>query len=199
MTKLVEAYFKLLKLLMALCLAGMVVLVFGNVVLRYGFNSGITASEEVSRLLFVWLCFIGAVVGLRERAHLGVDTLVARLPRAGRIACAVLSYGMMLYITGLILQGSWAQTVINLEVWSPATGMSMALVYGVGVVFGVSTGAILLHELYRVLTGKATDADLLMVAESEDLPEDAAHDLHTGGHRTHRDASPLAARTASSR
>ncbi|MEO5883317.1 MAG: TRAP transporter small permease subunit, partial [Caldimonas sp.] len=45
-------------------LATMVVLVFGNVVLRYGFNSGITASEELSRFLFVWLTFMGAVVGL---------------------------------------------------------------------------------------------------------------------------------------
>jgi hypothetical protein len=44
----------------AACLAAMVVLVFGNVVLRYGFNSGIAVSEELSRWLFVWLTFMGA-------------------------------------------------------------------------------------------------------------------------------------------
>ncbi len=49
----------------------MVVLVFGNVVLRYAFNSGITVSEELSRWLFVWLTFVGAVVALRDHAHLG--------------------------------------------------------------------------------------------------------------------------------
>ena len=86
MRQLVEAYFTLIKILMALCMAGMVVLVFGNVVLRYAFNSGITVSEEMSRLFFVWMCFLGAILGLRERAHLGVDTLVARLPRAGKMA-----------------------------------------------------------------------------------------------------------------
>ena len=48
----VESYFALLKLLIALLLAGMVVLVFGNVVLRYAFNQGLTASEELSRLFF---------------------------------------------------------------------------------------------------------------------------------------------------
>ena len=52
----------------------MVVLVFGNVVLRYGFNSGITVSEELSRWLLVWLTFLGAIVAVREHAHLGVDT-----------------------------------------------------------------------------------------------------------------------------
>ena len=56
--------------LLAAALAIMVVLVFGNVVLRYGFNSGITTSEELSRWLFVWVTFLGAVVALNERTHL---------------------------------------------------------------------------------------------------------------------------------
>ena len=58
----------------------MVVLVFGNVVLRYAFNSGITVSEELSRWLFVWLTFLGAIVALKEHGHLGTDMLVGRLP-----------------------------------------------------------------------------------------------------------------------
>ena len=48
----------------------MVLLVFGNVVLRYGFNSGITVSEEVSRWLFIWGTFMGAIVALREHGRL---------------------------------------------------------------------------------------------------------------------------------
>lgn len=47
-----------INLLIALALAVMVVMVFGNVVLRYAFNSGITVSEEVSRWLFVWITFL---------------------------------------------------------------------------------------------------------------------------------------------
>ena len=67
----------------------MVVLVFGNVVLRYVFNSGITISEELSRWLMVWLTFLGAIVALREHSHLGVDTLVRALPPAGKRICFV--------------------------------------------------------------------------------------------------------------
>ena len=62
----------------------MVVMVFGNVVLRYGFNSGITVSEEMSRWLFVWMTFLGAIVALREHGHLGTDMLVSRLPAGGQ-------------------------------------------------------------------------------------------------------------------
>jgi TRAP-type C4-dicarboxylate transport system permease small subunit len=61
----------LLKIAITLCLAVMVVLVFDNVVLRYGFNLGITVSEEISRWLFVWLTFLGAIVAMREHGHLG--------------------------------------------------------------------------------------------------------------------------------
>jgi TRAP-type C4-dicarboxylate transport system permease small subunit len=63
--------------LMVLCLVLMVVMVFINVVLRYAFNSGINVSEELSRWLFVWMTFMGAVVALRERGHLGTDMLVS--------------------------------------------------------------------------------------------------------------------------
>jgi TRAP-type C4-dicarboxylate transport system permease small subunit len=59
MSKIVEGYFHFLKVVIALCLAAMVVLVFGNVVLRYVLNMGITLSEEVSRWLFVYLTFLG--------------------------------------------------------------------------------------------------------------------------------------------
>jgi TRAP-type transport system small permease protein len=171
MTRIVDAYFHLLKVAIALCLALMVVLVFGNVVLRYALNTGITLSEEVSRLLFVWLTFLGAIIAMREHGHLGVDTLVKRLPAAGKKACLVVSILLMLYATWLLLVGSWQQTLINLGVASPAAGFSMGLLYGVGVLFGVSAGLILLHDLYRVLTGRMSEDELVMVKESEEQEE----------------------------
>ena len=171
MTRIVDAYFHLLKAAIALCLAVMVVLVFGNVVLRYAFNTGITLSEEVSRLLFVWLTFLGAIVAMREHGHLGVDTLVKRLPAAGKKACLVVSILLMLYATWLLLVGSWQQTLINVGVASPAAGFSMGLLYGVGVLFAVSAGVILLHDLYRVVTGKMSEDELVMVKESEEQEE----------------------------
>jgi TRAP-type C4-dicarboxylate transport system permease small subunit len=171
MSRIVEGYFHLLKIMIALCLAIMVVLVFGNVVLRYGFNMGITSSEELSRLLFVWMTFLGAIVAMHEHGHLGVDILVRRLPAFGKKLCLVVSHVLMLFATWLFLQGSWEQTLINLDVSAPATGLSMGLFYGVGVVFSVSTGLILLWDLYRALAGKLSEQELVMVKESEEQEE----------------------------
>ncbi|MCM2251273.1 MAG: TRAP transporter small permease subunit, partial [Ramlibacter sp.] len=70
MRKAIDAFFRLLELLVVLSLVAMVIMVFGNVVLRYGFNSGITVSDEMSRYCFIWLTYIGAMIAMRERAHL---------------------------------------------------------------------------------------------------------------------------------
>jgi TRAP-type transport system small permease protein len=155
----------------ALLLAVMVVLVFGNVVLRYGFNSGITVSEEVSRWLFVWLTFLGAIVALKEHAHLGSDMLVSRLPRTGKKICLIAGQLLMLYITWLVLKGSYEQAKINWDVQAPVTGASVAIFYGAGVVFAVSAGVLLLRDLWRAATGQLSDADLVMVKESEEAGE----------------------------
>jgi TRAP-type C4-dicarboxylate transport system permease small subunit len=88
MRKSVDLFFKLLEFLVVACMVAMVIMVFGNVVLRYGFNSGITVSDEMSRYCFIWLTYIGAMIAMREREHLGVDTLVKHLPRARRPACS---------------------------------------------------------------------------------------------------------------
>lgn len=168
MGKIVEGYFHLLKLVTVVCLALMVILVFGNVVLRYGFNTGITVSEELSRWLFVYVTFLGAIVAMREHAHLGVDSLVKRLPPMGKKICLVVSQLLMLFATWLFLQGSWLQTNINLHNAAPASGMSVGIVYAAGIIFSISVGFILLADLYRVVSGKASDKDLVMVRESEE-------------------------------
>ena len=152
----------------AAMLAVMVVLVFGNVVLRYLFNSGITVSEEVSRWLFIWMTFLGAIVALREHGHLGVDMVVQRLPAWAKKICLGLGHLLMLYILWLLLQGSIAQARINWDVTAPTTGASMAIVYLSCVVFAVCAGFLMLLDLLRLFTGKMSEAELVMVQESEE-------------------------------
>jgi TRAP-type C4-dicarboxylate transport system permease small subunit len=171
MARLVDGYFWLLKAVIAVFLAIMVVLVFGNVVLRYAFNSGITVSEELSRWLFVWVTFLGAIVAMREHGHLGVDSLVKRLPTGGKRAALIVSQILMLGVTWLLLRGSWEQTLINWDVAAPASGLSTGLFYGAGVVFSISTGIILIVELYRAVTGRLSESELVMVKESEEQEE----------------------------
>ena len=157
-----------LELVIAACLAVMVVMVFGNVVLRYGFNSGIIVSEEVSRWLFLWVTFLGAIVALKEHAHLGSDFLIARLRPRGKKACLVVGHLLMLYATWLVFSGALAQTRINWTVEAPVTGASMAFVYGTGVVFAVFAFLLLGRDLWRLVSGRIADDELVMTKGSEE-------------------------------
>jgi len=168
MDRWLKTYCGVLEAVIAVCLAVMVLLVFGNVVLRYGFNSGIAVSEEMSRWLFVWLTFLGGIVALREHAHLGTEILIAKLGPAGKKACVVLAYAFMLLMCWMLFSGSLQQTRINWDVSAPSSGASMAWFYAVGLVFGVSAALILLNDIFKVLTGRVSEADLIMVKESED-------------------------------
>ena len=141
--------------LMALALFVMVVLVFGNVVLRYAFDSGIAWAEEVARLMFVWLIFLGAILALRHHAHIGVEMLQARLPRKARLACAVLSHLLMLYALWLFLYGSWNQTVIGLDTYSTVLRFPTAFMASAGLLCAASMTLIVAVNLVRILTGSA--------------------------------------------
>ncbi len=184
MERIANLYCKGLNVLTAIALLLMVALVFGNVVLRYVFNSSIIVSEEVSRWLFVWITFLGAVIALREHAHLGTDALVSRLPPMGKKVCLVLGHLLMLYVCWLVFQGSLEQTKINADVLAPSTQLPMAIVYAAGVVFAVSGAGMLLLDLWLMATGRLTDDQLVMIQESEDLA--ALKDTHDDAAVAHK-------------
>jgi TRAP-type C4-dicarboxylate transport system permease small subunit len=164
---------KAVEFLLAALLLGMVVMVFGNVVLRYAFNSGIDVSEELSRYFFVWLTFIGAIVAMHEGSHLGMDTFVAKLGRHGKIACLVVCQGLILLCCSMLVWGTWRQHEVNATTMAPVTGLSMIWVYGVGYLTG---GAIALHavqKLWRIATGRIADEELIEISESEEMPHPA--------------------------
>jgi len=139
--------------MMALALTIMVVLVFGNVLLRYAFNSGLAAAEEVARLMFVWLIFLGAILALRHHAHLGVTMVQAMLPRLARRACAVISHLLMLYGLWLFAAGSWSQTVIGMDTYSTVLRYPTAFMAASGLVCAASMIVIVGVNLWRIVTG----------------------------------------------
>jgi TRAP-type C4-dicarboxylate transport system permease small subunit len=166
----IEGFCRLIEIAIAGFLAVMVVMVFGNVVLRYAFNSGIVVSEELSRWLFLWVTFLGAIVALKEGAHLGSDFVVSRLPVLGKKVCLVVGHLLMLYATWLLFSGALAQARINLNVEAPVTGASMAFVYGTGVVFALFAMLLLLRDLWRTVTGRVTEEELVMIKGTEEKP-----------------------------
>ena len=161
-------FFKTAELLLVVMLSTMVIMVFGNVVLRYGFNSGIISSEELSRFLFIWITFLGAVIAMRENAHLGLDTLVRVLPLGGKKACFAVSNLLMLVCCVLMFYGTYKQHQINATTMSAVVELPMSWVYGVGYIASVAMGAIIVGKLVQLARGQISESDLIQVHDSEE-------------------------------
>jgi TRAP-type transport system small permease protein len=173
--KIIDHYCKLISYLLALIMGAMVVLVFGNVFMRYAMNSGFTISEELSRWLFVWMTFLGAVVALRDNGHLGTDMLVGRLGPMGKRICMGFSLALMLFCDWLIFKGSYDQMLVNIDSTSAVMEVSMAWVSASGVVFAVLAAPILLGDLWRLVSGQMGDDQLMLIQESEEAPHGDAN------------------------
>jgi TRAP-type transport system small permease protein len=140
--------------LLVLAMAAMVVMVFANVVLRYLFDSGIVVSEELSRFLFLWLTFLGAVVVLRRGGHLGFDTMVEALPRPGRLLCRAVSSLLTLLACLVFLWGAWPLVETNMDNASPVSGLPLGWAYASALVSGVGLSLLTLADLALVLRGE---------------------------------------------
>jgi TRAP-type transport system small permease protein len=117
------------ELAMAACLGVMALAVFVNVVLRYGFGSGVAACEELSRLLFVWMVFIGATAAYPAGEHMAFTSLVGLLQKRPLPFALMTALIRVLVIAGasLVAWGAWQQVVVGMGSQSVVLGYSTAL------------------------------------------------------------------------
>jgi len=137
--------------LMGACLGVMAVAVFVNVVLRYGFGSGIAASEELSRLLFVWMVFIGATAAYPAGEHMAFTSLVGLLQKRPLAMgfMTVLIRLLVVLACGLVGWGAWQQVVVGLGSHSVVLGYSSALLPLPAFLCALAIGLMALVELVQ--------------------------------------------------
>lgn len=142
--------------LLALCLLGMVVAVFGNVVLRYVWGTGWVVSEELSRLLFVWLVSIAATLTFAEGKHLGFDLLTTRLRGLPAAVSRWLTRGLIALALYYLISGAWAQVVVGMNSHSPVMNYPLSIAAGAIFVMGVCMAVLLVLQAVNELRGGAS-------------------------------------------
>lgn len=160
-----RAITRVLELALVTCLATMIVMVFGNVVLRYGFDSGIVLSEELSRFAFVWMTFVGAVLAAREGLHVGVDALLHKLPDWAHRACLVVSELLVIGCCAVFFWGTWRQHEVNASTQAAVSGLPLIWIFGVGYLTSIGIGLISAARIADLLRG----VPLAPAVEHEDL------------------------------
>ena len=99
----------------ALILGLMTLITFINVVLRYGFNTGIIWGLEMVTFLFAWLVLFGMSYAVKVTAHLGVDAVINLFNDGPRKLLAVLAGLACIAYAALLMKGAW-------DYWAPFAG-----------------------------------------------------------------------------
>lgn len=164
-TRFDKAFVAANKLAVGLLLAVMVVLVFGNVVLRYGFSASIGWVEELSRYMMVWLAWLAAGLAYRNGAHIALDFLENALPdgaaralRAFIILSMIGFFGALVYLGGQYASFSWGDE-------TPMLRLPFGLIH---LAIPVGSAVMLMHLLLAArnnITRRATAEDQAHAAE----------------------------------
>ena len=89
---------RILEGILAIIIAILSCIIFINIILRYGFHTSILSIDELSRLLFVWLTFIGAIVAYMDNSHVQVTFLVEKLSPANQQRVSLLTHTLILLL-----------------------------------------------------------------------------------------------------
>jgi len=150
---------------MALMLALMAFAVFLNVVLRYGFGSGIAASEELSRLLFVWMVFVGATAAYPLGEHMAFTSLLRPLQRRNPALLSAITrliHALVVFACAVVGWGAWQQVVVGMGSKSVVLGYPAALLPLPALLCTAVIGVLALNNLLRgtpVDLGHASDVE----------------------------------------
>ena len=109
--------------------AGIVLVTFTQVILRYVFNAAFFGAEELARFMFTWLIFLGATVALDRGMHFSVDTLVAKLPTLLKRLTFVAAQGFVLMVLGVLVVKGIQLTRLNWSQLSPAMQVPISIPY----------------------------------------------------------------------
>lgn len=143
--------------IISLLLASMTLLVFVEVVMRFGFGIGLHWAQELTLLLSGWLVMFGVSYGIKVGSHIGVDALVKLFSSPVRRAVAVIAIVLCLAYCALFLVGSWGylgklmRVGIHLEDIPVPKWIANSILFGGMIMLAMR----LLSLLWAVLQGRA--------------------------------------------
>ncbi len=121
----------LLEYLSMACVITMALLVIAQVILRYVFNDPLTWSEEMARLVFISLAFVGIGAAYGRRRHMFIDALVIALPARARrvVEFAVVGIASAFLIAVIVISARSIVELHRMDVTTPALELPMAYIY----------------------------------------------------------------------
>jgi TRAP-type C4-dicarboxylate transport system permease small subunit len=112
----------------ALMMLLIVLVVSGQIIFRYAFNSSLSWSEEISRYFFAWMIFVGATLAIKENNHIKVDLFYDMLGRHARKIVDIVLYSLIIFVQGYFLVFSIQFIIKTHGTYSTAMQLPMNMV-----------------------------------------------------------------------
>ena len=109
--------------------AGIVLVTFIQVVLRYVFNAAFFGAEELARFMFSWLIFLGGTVALDRGMHFAVDVIINVLSAALQRVIFIFVQLTVLAVLAILLVKGVQLAALNWTQLSPAMQIPISIPY----------------------------------------------------------------------
>jgi len=168
LNRLSNRIFKAIEIMIAVFLAVMISLVFMNVVARYVFSAGFVWSEEIARLCFVFIVYLGSIEAMRDNRHLMIDTAMRKAPRPLQAALYATAQGIVVWMMIVLTRGAWGLAVQNRRNAWIATGFPSYVVHFFGCLLGASVALIAVFNLVRLFVFKMPVSELIRIRDESE-------------------------------
>lgn len=152
MSRFKELVFHIPELSLLLITTAVVLILCAQVVFRYFIGTSLDWIEEVSRILLIWLTFIGAAVALKRKGHIAVDYFVAHLPDRIRYYFEIGTYVLIVAFSAFLCVQGMAFALLSERTTFPALQVPVSWQYlglPVGCLFMVIYGSLHLVSAIR--------------------------------------------------
>jgi TRAP-type C4-dicarboxylate transport system permease small subunit len=112
-----------------LCVVVMFAPILLNIILRYGFNSGFVSSDEIGRVAFIYMTFIGGAITFIEGRHIGVEGVPAMVKPAVARVLKLAALALTLITTLILAGGAWQLILHNRGGRTPVLEIPIELLY----------------------------------------------------------------------
>ena len=121
-----------------------------------------------SDLLFVFVTYIGAISAMRVNGHMIVDMLISKVPPKVQMLLYVVSQGLIAVLMAILVHGSFKMVLQNTASRTAALGISYSLLYGVGLITGVSIAIIAIANIAHAVTHPSEISQIVTSGTSDD-------------------------------
>ncbi|WP_405098456.1 TRAP transporter small permease [Oceanobacillus sp. FSL H7-0719] len=112
-------------------LAVMIIIIIYQVFSRQIFSTTPSWSEEVSRLLFIWVSFLGIAYGFKEKLHIALGLIVGKFPSKVQDFFDYLAKILVIFLGIIMLYFGTSFTILMSDNLMPGTGLSSSWQYAV--------------------------------------------------------------------